>query len=100
MIKDIKSFIKTSLIAETSTKKYAANYALQLRNDLLIIKFKMLQLRNRNNKLILRENTAIIRIHSRLNIYIFILIMFYTTVVSNISIKYDLFYLFHAFKNI
>lgn len=38
LIKDVKSFIKTSLIVETSKKKYAANYTLQLRNDLLTIK--------------------------------------------------------------
>jgi len=42
LIKDIKSFIKTSLIAGTSKKKYAANYVLQLRNDLLIMKNKTL----------------------------------------------------------
>jgi len=50
LIKDIKSFIKTSLIAGTSKKKYAANYVLQLRNDLLIMKNKTL-LRNESNEI-------------------------------------------------
>lgn len=42
LIKDVKSFIKTSLIDGTSKKKYVANYTLQLRDDLLIIKNKTL----------------------------------------------------------
>jgi len=60
LIKDIKSFIKTSLIAGTSKKKYAANYVLQLRNDLLIMKNKTLLLRNGSNWLNLYENIAFI----------------------------------------
>lgn len=64
LIKDIKSFIKTSLIAGTSKKKYAANYVLQLRNDLLIMKNKTLLLRNESNWSNLYESITFITSYS------------------------------------